>query len=172
MASKAGHDRRTLVLVRHAKSSWDESSLPDHDRPLARRGQKALPKMRDHLEHLRIHPDVVLCSSAVRTRQTLDGIRDAFGTGADIEIEDDLYAADAEDLLARLTRLGDDVGSALMVGHNPGVADLVDLLTGGQNAPDAVPTGAIAVLSFEAMWSGLAPATASLDSFWQPRPAR
>ncbi|HKA03760.1 MAG TPA: histidine phosphatase family protein [Acidimicrobiales bacterium] len=172
MAPRAGHDRRTLVLVRHAKSSWDEPSLPDHDRPLARRGQKALPRMRDHLERLRIHPDVVLCSSAARTRQTLDGIRAALGKGADIEIEDDLYAADAEDLLARLRRLGDDVNSALVVGHNPGLADLADVLTGNEGAPDAVPTGAIAVLSLNTRWSDLASATASLDSFWQPRPPR
>ena len=165
-------NRHQLVLVRHAKSSWDDATVPDHDRPLAGRGHKALRRMQAHLEDRRIRPDVVLCSSARRTRETLDGIRDGLGGHPRVEIEDAVYGADAEDLLARLALIDDDIKRVLVIGHNPGIADLVDLLTARDSPtppPDAVPTGAIAVLSFAGPWRRLGPAAASLDSFWQPR---
>jgi phosphohistidine phosphatase len=172
MADGVDQQRRTLTLVRHAKSSWDDPNVPDHDRPLAPRGLKALGRIRDHIGELGIRPDVVLCSSAVRTRETLDGIREAFAPAPRIEIEDGLYGADADDLLGRLVRLGDEVAGAVVVGHNPGLADLLDLLVAGDDTPEAVPTGAVVVLSFDGPWHDLAPGTASLDSFWQPRPPR
>src|SRR5262245_53987958 len=138
---------RRLVLVRHAKSSWDDPTLGDHDRPLAPRGQKALRRMREHLDESKIRPDVVLCSSARRTRETLQGIEKALGRHAVVEIEDRLYGADAPELLARLRSVGDDAGTVLVVGHNPGLADLIDLLAAGDaSVPEDVPTGAIAVL--------------------------
>ena len=167
-------DRHRLVLVRHAKSSWDDPMVADHDRPLAARGHKALRRMRTHLDELDIGPDVVLCSPARRTRDTLDGIREALGRHPRVEIEEVLYAADAEDLVTRLGRLTDEVRSAMIVAHNPGLADLIELLTVPHAAslPDAVPTGAIAVLSFAGPWYGLGPAVATLDSFWRPRPPR
>jgi phosphohistidine phosphatase len=164
-----------LVLVRHAKSSWDDPNLADHDRPLAPRGEKALRRMRQHLEELGIRPDLVLCSSARRTKATLQGIEKAFGHHAVVEVEDRLYAADARELLARLHSIGDDVGIALMVGHNPGIADLIDLLVARDDAgPGAedVPTGAIAVVSLAAPWPSVEPGTGTLESLWRPRPAR
>ena len=164
-----------LVLVRHAKSSWDDPDLADHDRPLAPRGEKALRRMRQHLEELGVRPDLVLCSSARRTRATLEGIEKAFGHDVVVEVEDRLYAADGHGLLARLQSIGDDVGTVLVVGHNPGIADLIDLLAAGDDARpgvEDVPTGAIAVVSFGAPWASIGPGTGTLDSFWRPRPAR
>jgi phosphohistidine phosphatase len=164
-----------LVLVRHAKSSWDDPNLADHDRPLAPRGEKALGRMRQHLEELGIRPDLVLCSSARRTKATLRGIEKAFGHPAIVEVEDRLYAADARELLARLRLIGDDVGTVLVVGHNPGIADLIDLLVARDDAgPGAedVPTGAIAVVSVAGPWPSVELGTGTLESFWRPRPAR
>jgi phosphohistidine phosphatase len=161
--------RHRLVLVRHAKSSWDHPGLADHDRPLARRGQKALERMRAHLEERDVAADVVLCSSAVRTRETLDGIRAGLGGHPRIEIEDSLYGAGSEQLLARLARLDEAAGTAVVIGHNPGLADLVELLAG---AGRDVPTGAIADLSFAGPWSTLGSAAVSLDDLWRPRPPR
>jgi phosphohistidine phosphatase len=161
-----GDKRHRLVLVRHAKSSWDDPTLSDHDRPLARRGRKALDRMRAHLEDRDVRPDVVLCSSARRTRDTLDGIRHGLGGHLRIEIEDGLYGAGADQILARLARLEDAIASAVVIGHNPGIADLVDLLAAtGQD----VPTGAIADLSFAGPWSALGSTTVSLDDLWRPR---
>jgi phosphohistidine phosphatase len=166
VTSDGGDERHRLVLVRHAKSSWDDPTLTDHDRPLARRGRKALARMRAHLEERRVRPDVVLCSSARRTRDTLDGIRDGLGGQPRIEVEDGLYGAGADQILARLARLDDKTATAMVIGHNPGIADLVDLLGPGDQD---VPTGAIAELSFTGPWSTLAATAVSLDDLWRPR---
>jgi phosphohistidine phosphatase len=168
----AGEPRtRRLAVVRHAKSSWDDSSVADHDRPLAPRGRKALRRLRDHLEHLALHPGLVLCSSSRRTRETLDGIRSGLGHDVLIEIDRQLYGADVHAVLDRLRRVDDDVECVLLIGHNPGVADLVQLLLEprGSAAPEAFPTAAVAVLSFHGSWRALEPARATLDSYWTPR---
>jgi phosphohistidine phosphatase len=162
----SGDERHRLVLVRHAKSSWDDPALSDHDRPLARRGRKALERMRPHLENRGVRPDVVLCSSARRTRETLDGIKDGLGGHPRIEVEDGLYGAGADDIVARLARLDDAIATAVVIGHNPGIADLVDLLAA---TDQDVPTGAIADLSFRGPWSALGSTAVSLDDLWRPR---
>jgi len=169
--------RRRIVIVRHAKSSWDDPTVADHDRPLAPRGRKALHGLRDHLESLALRPELVLCSSSRRTCETLDGIHSALGRHPHIEIDDGLYAADAEHLLARLRHLDDDVTTLVIIGHNPGVADLVDLLVTPSEEPAAepvtgkFPTAAVALVSFTGHWRALQPAAAALDSFWAPRSA-
>jgi phosphohistidine phosphatase len=168
---------KCIVIVRHAKSSWDDPSLADHDRPLAPRGRKAVLRLRDHLERLGLRPDVVLCSSSRRTCETLDGIRPAFGRQADIQIDRELYAADAEQLLDRLHRLDEQVTCVVLIGHNPGVADLTELLVGHgdptarEQATDKFPTAAVAMLSVTGEWSRLQPGSATLDGYWQPRPS-
>jgi phosphohistidine phosphatase SixA len=96
---------RQLYLLRHAKSDWDHPKLDDHDRPLAPRGKKAMKAMARYLRREGIHPDVVLCSSAKRARQTLERVLPALGDGVDLEVEDDLYTFDADVLLARLKRV-------------------------------------------------------------------
>ena len=164
--TSAGDERHRLVLVRHAKSSWDDPALGDHDRPLARRGRKALKRMQLHLEERGVQADVVLCSSARRTRETLDGITAGLGGHPRIEVEDGLYRADADQILARLATLDDAVATAAVIGHNPGIADVVDLLAA---TDQDVPTGAIADLSFTGPWSALGSAAISLDDLWRPR---
>ena len=167
--------RRQLVLVRHAKSSWEDPAVADHDRPLANRGRKALGRMSAHLEDEHIRPDVVLCSSARRTRETLDGIRPSLGKHVRIEIENGLYDAGLDDLLTRLQTIDDSTRSVLVIGHNPGLAELVELLSAHDPAPSdphEVPTGAIAVFTFAGPWSRLGAAVVSHDSMWRPRPPR
>jgi phosphohistidine phosphatase len=164
---------RHIVVLRHAKSSWDDPSVSDHDRPLSKRGRNALSRLRDHIEGLELHPDLVMCSSSRRTRQTLDGIRPALGRKVRVELDPALYGASAEQLVAELRRLDDQVTTVFLVGHNPGVADLVDLLaadpaTGGA-VIDTFPTAGVAVLSITGPWRALQPACAALESFWAPR---
>ncbi len=161
---------RSVVVVRHAKSSWDDSDVADHDRSLSPRGRKTLRRLCAHLEQLRLHPGLVLCSSSRRTRETLDGIRPVLGPDVAIEIDRRLYGADADELLACLRGVDDSVACTLLIGHNPGTADLVDLLADQRNRPvDTFPTAAVAVLSFSGGWQTLEPASTSIESLWTPR---
>ena len=165
---------RRIVIVRHAKSDWSDESLADHERPLAPRGIDALARMRDHLGAGR-PPDLVLCSSARRTVDTLDEIREAFPGDIEVLVDDALYGASSSMLVDRLRSLDDDVRGVLLVGHNPGVHDLALALAGSGDAETRTrmaakfPTGAIATLSFESEWSDLAPGAASLDGYFTPR---
>jgi phosphohistidine phosphatase len=167
--------RRRLYLLRHAKSSWDDPGLADRDRPLARRGEKALERMHEHLTGTAEGPELVLCSSARRTRMTLDGIAGALPTDVDIEIEDGLYAAASGALLSRLQRVPDDVARVMLIGHNPGLEDLALLLVGaGDRSTRArmatkFPTGALATLGFDGPWAALDAGGATLEEFVVPR---
>jgi phosphohistidine phosphatase len=167
---------RHIVVIRHAKSSWDDPSVADHDRPLSKRGRKALARLRDHIEALELRPDLVMCSSSRRTLETLAGIRPALGRKARVESDSTLYGASAEQLVTELRRLDDQVVTVFLIGHNPGVADLVELLAAdpatGEAAIDTFPTAAVAVLSVAGPWSALQPACASFVSFWAPRQQR
>jgi phosphohistidine phosphatase len=161
-----------LLLLRHAKSSWDDPSLADHDRPLANRGRRAAEVMGAHLRRHDLVPGLVLCSSAARTRETLERLK---LDGPKISIEDRLYAASEDNLLGRLRELGDDERSVLVIGHNPGIQDLALEFVGAARTGDAgrvrakFPTGALAVFEFDVAWSELAAATARLASFITPR---
>jgi phosphohistidine phosphatase len=167
-------DKRLFVL-RHAKSSWDDPSLDDHERPLAPRGRRAVEALAAYLSARAIHPDVVLCSSSRRTRETLDGI----SVGGQHLIERALYAASSEAIIDRLRQLPGDVGSAMLIGHNPAAQMLVLRLTNhdrdGRLDPqrDSVkskfPTGALATLAFDCDWSELAPGCARLEEFTSPK---
>ena len=164
-----------LLLLRHAKSSWDEPSLADHDRPLSGRGRRAAHAVREHLVESDSLPELVLCSSAVRTVETLDGIRPALAAGTAINVESGLYAADADDLLAHLRRVSETVGSVMLIGHNPGLEELATLLVGGGDAAAMAameakfPTAALAHLSVDERWRELGQGVATLDQFWTPR---
>jgi phosphohistidine phosphatase len=143
---------RTLHLLRHAKSSWDDPSLADHDRPLAGRGRRDAKRIAEHIRRSGIEPELVLCSTAARTRETLALVEPALGSPA-VELEDDLYGASADELLARIRRVPDAVGSVLVIGHNPGLHELALAL-----APDGpfgkFPTGALATFSLPEGRSG------------------
>jgi phosphohistidine phosphatase len=168
--------RHRVYLLRHAKSSWDEPELADHDRPLAKRGRKATKLLRDHASEAGIEPDLVLCSSATRAVETLEGIRKGLGDDARVEIEPGLYGAGSETLLRRLQALPEDVGAVMLIGHNPAMETFAEELAGegGDADPGArmaakYPTGGLATLSFDGPWSGLDWGGAQLDAFVVPR---
>lgn len=166
---------RTLRLLRHAKSSWDDPSLSDHDRPLSARGERALPLLAAHLAETAGDVEVVLCSSSRRTRDTLSGIRTGLDERHQVLIESALYGAEAESLLRRVRALPSEVPSVLMIGHNPGLEDLVALLTGDGDAQALdqlqrkFPTGALATLDLDVDWAKLTPGRAVLRSLVTPR---
>jgi phosphohistidine phosphatase len=161
---------RTVYLLRHAKSSWDDPGLPDRDRVLAPRGRKAARRIADYLERERIRPDLVLCSPAARTRETLERIGDALGE-PEVVFDERLYGATDDELLSCLREASPAVSSIMLVGHNPGIADLMALLAERRSGlPDAVPTGALVTLRFAAeSWGELGASTGKLDGFVVPR---
>jgi phosphohistidine phosphatase len=169
---------RHLLLVRHAKSSWDDDGLTDRDRPRAPRGRDALPIMREHLARRPTSVGLVLCSPARRAIDTLEGIRASLPADAEVSVEDDLYGASTFGLLERLRALDDAVRGVMVVGHNPTLQHLGELLA-GSGAPAALeqlgtkfPTGAIATLTFDGAWPALDRAVARLDELFMPRRPR
>jgi phosphohistidine phosphatase len=158
---------RQVLLLRHAKSSWDDPALSDHDRPLAPRGRRAAGLIGSHLRDQDLAIALVLCSSARRTRETLELVE----PGGEVRIEDELYGASADQLLDRLRRVPEQAGAVLLVGHNPAIGELAVSLSGNspQLAGRKFPTAALATFAVEESWSSLGPATARLRSFVTPR---
>ncbi len=169
----------TLHLLRHAKSDWGDPGVTDHDRPLSARGDRAAADLAGHFQRTRVSPDLVLCSSARRTVDTLAALRAVLPASARVEISDALYEVDGGAILNQLRRLPDTVGVALVVGHNPGMASLAQALAGVASDPDAVrsvatkyPTGGLATLEFEGRWRDLTTGSARLTGFVRPRDLR
>jgi len=168
----------TLTLLRHAKSAWDDPTLDDHERPLAPRGEKAAPMIGRHLTRAAAAPDLVLCSTAMRTRQTLALVLlEMTAKPAEILYEDALYLATPSQLRARLAAVATTVGHVMIVGHNPGLHALALELTGTGPKRAVVqlakkfPTAALAVIDFPdaAEWHGVQPAGGTLRTFVTPR---
>lgn len=168
---------KTVLLLRHAKSAWGDPGLADHDRPLNRRGERAAEVMAEHIARKCPRPDVILCSTAVRTRQTLAPLVHRLAAPAPpISLEKGLYLASEAALLARLRGLPDDAGTALLIGHNEGIGLLAEALADRGPADllkalrDKFPTGALAVLRAPGkQWPDLKLGAAELLAFVRPR---
>jgi phosphohistidine phosphatase len=164
---------KRLYLLRHAKSSWDDPTLADHDRPLAPRGRRAAKVMAEHLRREGIAPELVLCSPSRRTRQTLKRLAPGLGKNADVLIEPELYAASAAALLEVLHEVPGELESVMLIGHNPGIQDLALSLAGtGSEIPrlrGKFPTAALTTLELSGTWRELAPGSAELVSFVKPK---
>ncbi|SRR5258706_15588563 len=169
----------TLLLLRHAKSSWDDPSLDDFDRPLAPRGAKAASLMGAYIERHKLKPDLVLSSAAVRTRATLALVLAEWsGPAPGILYEDTLYLATPTVLLERLRRAKKEARRIMLLGHNPGLqAVALELIGKGKRKSIAeiatkFPTAALAVIEFDIdTWSGSRPAAGTLALFTTPRGA-
>jgi phosphohistidine phosphatase len=163
---------KRLFLLRHAKSSWDDPGLDDHDRPLAPRGRRASTLIAEHLRRARIGPVLVLCSSARRTRETLERVMPALDP-VEVLIERELYRASSEDLLQRLREVPDEVESVMMVGHQPAIQELALHLAGEGSELERVrakfPTAALATLTFAGKWSELGHRSAELIAYVKPK---
>jgi len=167
----------TLLLLRHAKSSWEDPTLEDFERPLSKRGARAAPLIGARLAREKLKPELVLCSPAVRTRATLAlVVPELVGAAPEIVYEDALYLATAADLVERLRRLEPRWLRVMIVGHNPGLHAAALSLTGGGARKDIAalatgfPTAALAVLELPgAGWSSLAPASCRLELFVTPK---
>ncbi|MEV5439822.1 histidine phosphatase family protein [Streptomyces sp. NPDC052682] len=173
-----GGPLRRLVVLRHAKSAWPEG-VADHARPLAPRGLRDAPAAGRALAEADLLPDLALCSTAVRARRTWELVAAQWGTPPPVRLDPRLYAAGAQELLAVVHEVPAEVDTLLLVGHNPGLEDLVlDLAADGlddtlEQVRTKFPTSAIAVLSWRGPgWPGLAPGTALLTSVTVARGTR
>lgn len=163
----------TLLLLRHAKSAWGDPALPDRERPLNERGRRAAPAMGRRIRAAGLQPDLVLCSTARRARETWTLLAPELASAPRVLMEDGLYLCGAEAMLARLRRLNREQ-AVLVVAHNPDIHELAAALAGDGPPADRralaakFPTGGLAVLELPA-WRELAPGTARLTLFATPR---
>ncbi|MGO8916480.1 MAG: SixA phosphatase family protein [Stellaceae bacterium] len=164
---------KTLHLLRHAKSSWKDLALDDHERPLSKRGRAAAKDMAKYMERAKIAPDIVLCSTAIRARQTLAPIAKRVKP-AQVVLERGIYEVSQRELWTYLRALPEEAQAVLVIGHNPGLHDLALALADGGSrhqlpAPEGkFPTGALATFSIKGSWKGMRPHRARLVSFIQP----
>jgi len=170
--------KNQLFLLRHAKSSWDDLSIPDHDRPLSKRGRKAAATMRQLFKSEKITPELIYVSSAQRTMQTLELLQ-PWERPPKVEVKKALYMAPAPQILELLRKIPDSARVVLLIGHNPGLQELAILLLGGddraaEDTPgrrlaDAYPTGALAQFALDCPWSQTGSGAGRLTRFVTPR---
>lgn len=166
----------TLLLFRHAKSSWSEPDLDDFDRPLNGRGQRAAPVVGEWLKDEDLVPDLVLVSGARRARDTWTLVAPAIEGAVPVRIDNSLYMAEPGLILDRIRSTGPDVRRLMVIGHNPGLESLArGLVQEGRKKQlkrmyDKFPTGAVAVIDFSVDdWSRVEPGTGTLRAFVRPK---
>lgn len=166
---------KTLLLLRHAKSSWDHRSLDDFDRPLDERGRGDAPRMGAEIAARGWTPDTVLVSPAARTRETWTLVANALGPGVETQFCQPLYEASADRILAEIRKTSPTCHTLMIVAHNPGLEMLANLLAGPDSGPEPLarlarkyPTAALARLTFDGDWSRLAWDGAALTDFLRP----
>jgi phosphohistidine phosphatase len=166
---------KTLLLMRHAKSSWKDTEVADQERPLNKRGRRDAPMMAQLLLDRELVPQEILSSTAARSRQTADLINEVLqgitGMQPQVEFLDSLYMAEPSVVYTVLSGLPNEVERAMVIGHNPGLETFLQLLT---NRIESLPTAVVAhlVLPIQS-WSQLSPDTAGeLVDIWRPKEVR
>jgi phosphohistidine phosphatase len=159
---------KTLLLLRHAKSSWKEQGLSDHDRPLNKRGRRDAPRMGRLIEREKIHPDLIVTSTALRAHSTALAVADACRHHESIHELHDLYLAPPAVYIETAQCFADEWQRVLMVGHNPGISQFLWQLTGSE---ENFPTAALAEIELPISdWGELSQNTRGrLMRFWRPR---
>lgn len=159
---------KTVLIMRHAKSSWSNSSLSDHDRPLNDRGHRDAPQMGELLKAQGLVPELIISSTAKRAWQTAENVAHACGYEQAIELTGDLYHAPSETYFEILKEVKDHYQIVMVVGHNPGISDFLDELT---DSYEQMTTGNIAHVELDiASWDNLEDGTIGrLCNLWRPK---
>ncbi len=159
---------KTLLLMRHAKSSWKNPELSDHDRPLNKRGKADAPRMGEFLCEQELVPDIILTSTAKRARKTAQAVAEAIPRPVECEEVGELYFGSIEDWLQRIRRCDDGVQCVMLFGHNPGLEIFLEMLTGEQ---ELLPTAAVAEIECSiSHWKLLeADRSCHLAAVWRPK---
>ncbi|MEU9718197.1 histidine phosphatase family protein [Streptomyces sp. NPDC047976] len=165
---------RRIALLRHAKADWPQVS--DHDRPLAERGRKDAPAVGLKLAETGITFDLALCSTAARTRETWKLAVQNLPSRPKTSYEERIYEASPGELIALLNETPDEVSDLLVIGHNPGMHALADVLSGRSEGDTLArmtrtgfPTAALAIVSFTGSWKSLEPGVCTLLDYWTPK---
>ena len=167
---------KRLTVLRHAKSSWDDATLDDFNRPLNERGWKAARRMGRELKQRGMRFDLVIASTAARVRETIDGVQEHYDFAAPIRFEPRMYGASTDVLLSLARELPDTVHMLLFVGHNPGLERLLVELTRDdedglrQRVAGKYPTGALAVMELPTdRWADIAPGSGKIVELILPK---
>ena len=160
---------KTLYLVRHAKSSWNNANMSDHDRPLNDRGKRDAPEMGRRLFQRNPQPTIIICSSAVRAETTATILAETIDYPiADLNIDERLYGAEANDVISIIGEIDNSIDCAMLVGHNPTFTHLINALSGSQM--EEIPTCSMAVLKFPTnTWSEIDQTQGELLDFDYPK---
>jgi len=159
---------KTLYFFRHAKSDWDAEFGTDFERPLSKRGQRAASSMGGFLRKAGRMPELILCSSAVRTRKTLQRATKAGDWDCEVEYRDELYTGNPRHVLRAIHEVSKRVDSLMIVGHETAMSETTSLIIGQGKL--RFPTGAVACMEVEIRrWKDLAPGTGRLLFFVPPR---
>jgi phosphohistidine phosphatase len=158
---------KTLFMLRHAKSSWDNANLSDFERPLNERGLKAAPLMGNVMKTNQFEPQIILSSPARRAEQTAILVKEAAGFDGDVKFEKRIYEASTAQLFEVVSEQNEKTESILLVGHNPGIENLIRALTGETHS---MPTAALAVIDLETnRWSEINSLTGKLRTLIRPK---
>ena len=158
---------KTLFLLRHAKSSWKDDSLPDFKRPLKRRGGRAATTVGKYLKTKIEAPELVLCSTAVRARDTVDLLIKATKWTTEVRYDQRIYDASGMRLAEVISQIDNDRKTAMLIGHNPGLEELLLLLT---SATETLPTATVAKVTLKTTkWSNAIDKRATVEWFIRPR---
>src|ERR1051325_6482710 len=159
---------KALLLLRHAKSSWKHPELADHNRPLNKRGKRDAARIGRLLEKEDLVPDAILSSSAVRAQETAEAVAKCCGYAGRITVIKSLYMSGTEEYLEVLRGLSNDLGVGMVIGHNPGVQEYLEILT---QQSEAMPTAALALVNLPIKsWSALDYETEGiLVTVWRPK---
>lgn len=142
---------KKLLLLRHAKSSWEDTTLPDFERPLNERGQRAAPLVGKFMRERQLRPELVISSPAKRTRETIALVLDAAQLATETRYDERIYEATLARLLEVVSQIEDEKREVMLVGHNPGFENLLERLTGENKR---MPTAALALIRLDAeKWS-------------------
>jgi phosphohistidine phosphatase len=162
---------KTLLLMRHAKSSWKDDSLEDHERPLKKRGKKDAILIAKVMLKNDLYPDLILSLTSVRTQQTVQEITDKMDYKRKIVYLDDLYMGEPQDFIHSLKNLNDSYQTVLIVAHNPGLEAYLQIIDG---EIEAMPTGALGYLVLVLdKWENISLETmGDLIGFWTPKEIR
>ena len=158
---------KTLLLLRHAKSSWDDPDLKDFDRPLNKRGLKTAPKMGAVMRKRKLQPDLILSSPAARAKETTSLVSEAASLKTEVRYDQRIYEASEDRLLKIVSQIDESVNSAMLVGHNPGFEELLAALTGESQR---MPTAALACIELEVeKWADVSAASGKLAWLVKPK---
>lgn len=162
---------KTLLLMRHGKSSWKDDNLSDHERPLKKRGRRDTKRIAEEIDKNDLYPHTILSSSAVRAKETAEILMDALDFENHIIFTDQLYMAEPEDFIDILSQLSDDYDTVLVIGHNPGMEAFIQIIEGDI---ECLPTAGLGhlVLALDSWQDINLDTMGDLVGLWKPRELR